>query len=66
MYCTQDEEDEFYTASNTIMQRGYGAHGEDTMIASSSDGTVTDLGTLVIIDDDDEDNLGTMKSETQH
>ena len=45
------------------MQRGYAAHGEDTMVASSSDGTVTDLGTLVIIDDDDEDNLGTMKSE---
>ena len=49
------------------MQRGYAAHGEDTMVASSSDGTVTDLGTLVIIDDDDEDNLGTMKSEnTKH
>lgn len=32
------------------------------MVASSSDGTVTDLGTLVIIDDDEEDTMGTMKS----
>ena len=59
------EDDEFYTARNTILQRGYAGLGEDTgtMVASSSDGTVTDLGTLVIIDDNDEDSMGTMKRE---
>lgn len=47
------------------MRQGYPSHGEDTgtMVATSSDGTVTDLGTLVIIDDDEEDTMGTMKSK---
>lgn len=35
---------------------------ESTMVEHSSDGTITDLGTLVIIDDDPEE-MDTMKSE---
>ena len=31
----------------------------------SSDGTITDLGTLVIIDDDQDEDMDTMKSEWQ-
>jgi len=58
-----DEEDEFYTANNnTIMQRG-GKKKDSTMVATED--TITNLGTLVIIDDaqDLEDDMDTMKRE---
>ena len=57
---SQDEEveDEFYTASNTMVQRSRKKEG--TIV---SEDTITDLGTLVIIDDPgDEDEMDTMKS----
>lgn len=50
-----DEDDEFVTASNTMIQRGY----PDSIIINEP--TVSDLGTLVIVDDDEGD--GTMKRE---
>lgn len=59
-----DEEDEFYTAhNNTIMQRGGGKKKDDTMVTTED--TITNLGTLVIIDDagDMEDEMDTMKRE---
>ena len=66
------EDDEFYTANQTMVQQSYArqrrARGlvavgeESTMVEHSSDGTITDLGTLVIIDDDP-DEMDTMKSE---
>lgn len=55
----EHEDDEFHTASNTMIQRG--TQG-DTFVM---DGTVTDLGTLVIVDDADEDMMSTMKSKLQ-
>ena len=54
----EDEEDEFHTASNTMIQRGQQA---DPYVL---DGTVTDLGTLVIVDDAEDEVIDTMKSET--
>ncbi|XP_003385366.1 PREDICTED: serine/threonine-protein kinase 3-like [Amphimedon queenslandica] len=48
-----DEDDEFVTASNTMIQRGY----PDSIIINEP--TVSDLGTLVIVDDDEGDS--TMK-----
>ena len=55
------EEDEYYTAHNTIMQRGGGKKKDDTMVTTED--TITNLGTLVIIDDADdmEDEMDTMK-----
>lgn len=55
--CLQEdvEGDEFFTAHNTLVQQG-NRGGE----AEPGDNTITDLGTLVIIDDDDD--LDTMKS----
>ena len=50
-----DENDEFFTANNTMIQRGY----PDSIIINEP--TVSDLGTLVIVDDDEGD--GTMKRE---
>ena len=50
-----DEDDEFHTASNTMIQRGQQA---DPYVL---DGTVTDLGTLVIVDDAEDEIIDTMK-----
>ncbi len=52
-----EAEDEFFTAHNTLVQQQRNRGVE----AERGDGTITDLGTLVIIDDDDD--LDTMKSE---
>nr|CAA73555.1 Stress-responsive protein kinase (PRKSD) [Suberites domuncula] len=54
-----DVDDQFFTASNTLVQRGGG--GARGVAPPVGDGTITDLGTMVIIDDTDEDDLGTMK-----
>ena len=54
----EEEDDEFHTASNTMIQRG---QQSDPYVL---DGTVTDLGTLVIVDDADDEVVDTMKSET--
>ena len=53
-----DEEDEFVTASNTMIQKGYPGDDDSLII---NEATVTDLGTLVIVDDDEEEVLDTMK-----
>jgi hypothetical protein len=54
-----EEDDEFYTAHNTMVERH---RKKDGTIVSSVD-TITDLGTLVIIDDPgEEDEMDTMKS----
>ena len=66
-----EEEDEFFTAHNTMVQQSYarqrrgnrGGEGEGTIVEHPSDGTITDLGTLVIIDDDQDEDMDTMKSE---
>lgn len=62
-YALQDEEvedDEFYTAHNTMVERHH--RKKDGTIVSAVD-TITDLGTLVIIDDPgEEDEMDTMKS----
>ena len=50
-----DEDDEFHTASNTMIQRG---QQSDPYVL---DGTMTDLGTLVIVDDTDDEIVDTMK-----
>lgn len=52
-----DEDEEFYTASNTMVQKGYDNRDNSLVIRD----IVTDLGTLVIVDDDDEDPMDTMK-----
>ena len=51
-----DEEDEFVTASNTMIQKGY---PDDSLIINEP--TMTDLGTLVIVNDDDNEVPDTMK-----
>lgn len=56
----EDEDDEFYTASNTMVQHAY--PGTDDTIAVNEP-SVSDLGTLVIIDDDEDDAMDTMKRE---
>lgn len=56
-----EDDEEFYTAHNTMVQRGMKAHGT---VVSGGDSTITDhdLGTLVIIDDDDSEEMeSTMK-----
>lgn len=50
-----EDDDEFVTASNTMIQRGY---PDDSVVNP----TVSDLGTLVIVDDEDEGD-STMKRE---
>ena len=55
-----DEDDEFYTASNTMVQRTYDNRDNESLVIRD---TVTDLGTLVIVDDDDDDAMDTMKRE---
>ena len=63
------EDDEFFTARNTMVQRYSaqargGAGDKRGGVEPSGDGTITgdlDLGTLVIIDDEEE--MDTMKSE---
>ncbi len=62
----QDEEaedDEFYTAHNTILQQGGKKKKDGTMITTED--TITNLGTLVIIDDaeDIEEEMDTMKRQ---
>ena len=52
-----DEGDEFVTASNTMIHRGY-SDSDDTYVIDS---TVTDLGTLVIVDDVSDEAVDTMK-----
>lgn len=56
----QDEEldDEFHTAHDTMVER---SRKKDGTIVASVD-TITDLGTLVIINDPEEDDIDTMKS----
>lgn len=55
------EDDEFYTAHNTMVQRSRKKDG--TIV--NTEATITDLGTLVIIDDaEEEDEMDTMKSES--
>ena len=65
------------TAHDTMVQRGRsaamvgdgGESDDNTMVSRGGgtgpcrDGTITDLGTLVIIDDTEEDDCDTMKSE---
>lgn len=52
------EDDEFYTASNTMVERSRKKDGT----IMSTENTITDLGTLVIIHDDPEDDeMDTMK-----
>lgn len=53
-----EEEDEFVTASNTMIQKGY---SDDSLVINEV--TMSDLGTLVIMDDDEEVS-DTMKRET--
>ena len=55
------EDDEFYTAHNTMVQQN---RKKDSTIVNT-EGTITDLGTLVIIDDaeDADDDMDTMKSK---
>ena len=63
------EDDEFFTARNTMVQRFSaqargGAGDKRAGVEPSGDGTITgdlDLGTLVIIDDEEE--MDTMKSK---
>ena len=57
-------DDEYFTAHNTMVQR-FTKGGAGSAVEPSGDGTITgdlDLGTLVIIDDDDEE-MDTMKSK---
>ena len=60
------EEDMFFTAqANTLMQKySAGGKGNGTMVEKGGD-SIMDLGTLVIVDDQDEDNMDTMKSMQQ-
>lgn len=57
------DEDMFFTAqANTLMQKySGGVKGNGTMVEKGGD-SIMDLGTLVIVDDQDEDNMDTMKS----
>lgn len=49
-----------------MVQRSYGQRARRGERAEpTGDGTITDLGTLVIIDDDDEE-MDTMKSELEN
>lgn len=65
-----EEDDEYFTAHNTIVQPGQSSPFEGVKLRGGGggrvrggvipaedpkDGTITDLGTLVIIDDDDDD-----------
>ena len=54
------EDDMYFTAANTLMQQQYqaGRHGNGTMVEKE-----VDLNTLIIVDDQDEDAMDTMKSE---
>ena len=54
-----EEDEEYFTAHNTMVQRCGGGGRERE--AEPSDGTITDLGTLVIVDDEEEE-MDTMKS----
>ena len=56
----EKEEDMFFTAqANTLLQKYTGSsRGNGTMVEKE-----LDLGTLVIVDDRDEDNMDTMKSK---
>ena len=53
-----EEDEEYFTAHNTMVQRCGGGRERE---AEPSDGTITDLGTLVIVDDEEEE-MDTMKS----
>ena len=55
-----DEYDEFFTANNTMVQQSY-AGLDDTIAVNES--SVSDLGTLVIINDDEDEAMDTMRRE---
>lgn len=44
-----------------------GGGGDGTMVEHSSDATITDLGTLIIVDDDEaeDEEMDTMKSKLE-